>query len=899
LNLSPGRELSHYRLVERIGEGGMGVVWKATDQTLGRAVAIKVLPAAFAQDPERMARFEREARLLASLNHPHIASIYGVGSADGVRFLAMELVEGDDLAARLSRGPMPVAETIEVARQVAEALEVAHEKGIIHRDLKPANVKLTADGQVKVLDFGLAKALDDEAPAANSSTMSHSPTLTSPMTGANVILGTAAYMSPEQSRGKLVDRRADIWAFGCVLYECLTGRRAFAGETVSDTIAKILEREPDWTALPARTPAKVRELLQRCLEKDARKRLRDIGDARVELENLIARGVSASGVLRTDEFTDAHAARRGGPATLAWSVAAVAVGVAVIAIAFPKFMHRAEIPVAARAVLTAPNGMQLSTIPADAAVSPDGTMLVFCASDSADRSRLWLRPLSSLEARPINGTEFSGAESPGLPFWSPDGKSIGFFADAKLKTVAIGGGSPQTLCNAPNARGGTWNRDGVILFAPSSQSPLFRVSQSGGEPVQVTAFDSTRHETAHRFPHFLPDGRHYSYAAFPGEAGKVNTWIGDLGSSQRKLALTANSAAIFAAPGYVIFVRDQSLMAQRFDVGALRLIGEPTQIGDAPADLQTLGTNPASASGNGVLVYPGYAAAVSHLAWYGRDGRALGDLHVPEGDYREISFSPDNRQVALVRLNSSASGDIWIADASRGTIARLTTDGEPKGAVQWTGDGQNIAYQIQSAAELSFYQRPVSGSAQQTVLFSSASLFKNLTQITRDGSYLVFDDLGRTTQRDLWYVPLKGDRKPVPYLQTPFGESGGSISPDGHWMLYDSDESGRVELYVQSFPALGTKIRVSSDGAQYGGWRDDGGEILYLSAKGLMSVSVRHHPSFAVDEPKLLMALPKELVTAGVSSDFKRFLFALANTDAVHPTLTILTNWNSLVEGKR
>jgi eukaryotic-like serine/threonine-protein kinase len=876
----------------------MGVVWKATDQTLGRAVAIKVLPEAFAQDPERMARFEREARLLASLNHPHIASIYGVGSADGVRFLAMELVEGDDLAVRLSRGAIPVAETIEIARQVAEALETAHEKGIIHRDLKPANVKLTSEGQVKVLDFGLAKALDDEAPASGSSMMSHSPTLTSPMTGANVILGTAAYMSPEQSRGKIVDRRADIWAFGCMFYECLTGRRAFAGETVSDTIAKILEREPDWNALPARTPAKIRELLQRCLEKDARKRLRDIGDARVELENLLAGGVSASGAMLAAEPPHGNARRRGGMTPLAGAATALSLALAAIAIAFPDLFHRTEAPVAARAIVTAPAGIQLSTIPADAAVSPDGTMLVFSAADSTAKSRLWLRPLASLEARPIDGTELTGQESPALPFWSPDGKSIGFFADAKLKTISIGGGSPQILCDAPNARGGTWNRNGVILFAPSSQAALFQIPQSGGEPVPVTTLDSSRHETAHRFPHFLPDGRHYSFVALPGDGGKVSTSIGELGSERRKIILSANSAAIFAPPGYVIFVRGQALMAQGFDLGALRLIGEPTQIGDAPADLQTLGTSAASPSRNGVLVYPGFAAAVSHLTWFGRDGKAQGDLPVPEGDYREIAFSPDNRQIALLRLNSSASDDIWIADASRGTITRLTTDGDPKSSIQWTGDGRNIVFARQGSSN-DFYERPVSGSSEPTLLFSSSSLFKSLTQVTRDGSYAVFDDLGRTTQRDLWYVPLKGDRKPVPYLQSPFSESGGSISPDGHWMLYTSDESGRLELYVQSFPVPGTKLRISTDGASFGGWREDGGEIIYLSVKGLYSVAVRNHPTFAVDAPKFLMPQLKETVTAGAPWDFKRFLIALSNGDAVHPSLTLLTNWTSLVQHPR
>jgi Tol biopolymer transport system component len=893
--LAPGHDLSHYRLVERIGEGGMGVVWKATDTTLGRAVAIKVLPQVFAGDPERMARFEREARLLASLNHPHIASVYGVGSAEGVRFLAMELIEGDDLSQRIARGPAPMSEAFELARQVADALEAAHEKGIIHRDLKPANVKLTTDGQVKVLDFGLAKALEGESATPTSSAMSHSPTITSPMTAANVILGTAAYMSPEQARGKPVDRRADIWAFGCVLYECLTGRRTFAGETVSDTIAKILEREPDWAALPAATPVKVRELLRRCLEKDSRKRLRDIGDARLELEEVLAAGVSASGIAAAAVGSVSSRASRSGSAMLAWGVATVAIAIA-LATLFPNSWRRSSHPVVVRASATAPAGMRISTIPSDAALSPDGTMLVFAASDSAGRSRLYLRPLESLDARPITGTEFSGIESPGLPFWSPDGKFIGFFADDKLKTIPITGGTPQVLSDASNARGGTWNRQGVVLFAPSSQGPLFRVSQSGGEAVQVTFLDSTRHETAHRFPHFLPDGHRFHFVALPGLEGKISTWVGDLGSTRRTLVVNATSGAVFVPPGQMVFTRDQSLMGQSFDLGRLRLTGEPVRIGDAPEDLNTLGTNPASASANGALVYPTSPPASSRLTWLGRDGRAQGDLPVPEGDYREIAFSPDNRQIALLRRNASAGSDIWIADASRGAMTRLTTDGGQKFSVRWSGDGGQIVYGVLRGNAGNFYQRPTSGSTEERPLFGSNSVFKNLSQITRDGTYLVFDDLARTTQRDLWVVALKGDHQAIPYLRTPFNETSGAISPDGRWMVYQSDESGRMEIYVQSFPAPGNKIRISTDGGGGAEWRDDGAEILYGSQKGPMVVSVRTGPTLQVGEPQRLFALPKELVAGEGTTDFKRFLVALSTGDARRVSLTLLTNWTSLLE---
>ncbi|TMQ68034.1 MAG: hypothetical protein E6K81_16805, partial [Candidatus Eisenbacteria bacterium] len=669
------------------------------------------------------------------------------------------------------------------------------------------------------------------------------------------------------------------WSFGCVLFECLTGRPVFSGETVSDLVAHILQTEPDWKALPAITPPAVRRLLERCLRKDARERLRDIGDARIEMDEMLSAGVSAAGVPPTTGAAQAADGHRGSSTVIAWAVAALTLALAAVTLLVPGLLRRSPAPLAARAMIASPAGMQISTNPSDAAVSPDGRSIVFVVSDTTGASRLWLRPLESLDARPIEGTEYADAgNSPALPFWSPDGKSIGFFADNKLKTIPVTGGTAQALCSVSNARGGTWNRQGVILFSRFSQGPLFRVSQSGGDPEQITVVDSTLHETAHRFPRFLPDGRHYEFVSLPGHDGKLDTWIGELGSSKRTLVASAGSGALFAPPGHMVFVRDQSLVAQPFDPGRMRLKGEPTVIGDAPENLNILGTMPASASDHGVLVYPASAATVSHLMWIGRDGTVRGAFPVPAGDYREIVLSPDDRQVVLLRQDSPTSADLWIADVSSGALRRLTTDGIQRHTLLWSGDGKRLAYAVSRGGQYDFWEREVSGSEEERPLFVSSSPLKNLSDLTHDGSYLIYDDIGKTTQRDIWALPLTGDRKPFLYLGTPFNETSGILSPDGHWMLYQSDESGRPEMYVQSFPKPGNKVRIS----------------LYASQQAAMSVPVTIGPTFTAGQPKLLLVRPKELVTVGATSDFQRFLAALASGER-RSSLTLLTNWESLL----
>jgi len=886
--LAPGAKLGPYEILGPLGAGGMGEVYRARDTRLGRDVAVKVLPAHLASSPELRQRFEREARAVSSLNHPHICTLHDVGREGDTDFLVMEHMEGETLAARLERGPLAVDLLLRTGIEIADALDRAHRSGIVHRDLKPGNVMLTKTG-AKLMDFGLARGASPVAGPIGVD-LSQTPTVHQPLTAEGTLIGTFQYMAPEQLEGRETDARTDLFAFGATLYEMATGKKAFAGKSQASLISAIMTFEPPaiTTVAPMLPPA-LERLVRACLAKEPDERIQTAHDVKLQLQWIRDAGSQAGVPAPVAE-------RRKSRERLAWVVAGVAVALAAMALLFPGLVRRSQRPLAARATVAPPAGMQISGIPGDAAISPDGRTIVFAASDPTGKSRLWLRPLDALDARPIAGTEFTGVESPGLPFWSPDGRSIGFFADDKLKTIPIAGGSPQVLCSASNARGGTWNREGVILFAPSSQGPLFRVSQSGGAPTQVTFFDATRHETAHRFPRFLPDGRHFLFVALPTEEGKLGTWVGELGSKDRALVASATSAAVFVPPGHLAYVRGQSLMTQPFDLGRWQVTGEPVRIGDAPEDLSTLGTNPASASENGILIYPTSAPVSSRLTWFDRDGKALGELPVPEGGYLEIAFSPDNRRIALSRRNPSTGNDIWIADASRGALSRLTTDESRKDSLTWSGDGSRIAYNAQRGAAYNFCERPASGSDEERPLFASSSMFMAMSQLTRDGAYLVFDDLERTTQRDLWVVPLKGDRKPVPYLRTPFNETGGSISPDGRFMLYQSDESGRTEMYVQPFPVPGQKVRISTDGAAGGAWRDDGAEILYRSQKGLMSVSVRSGPTFEAAEPKLLMALPKESVALGITSDFKRFLFALATSDAPRVSLTLLTNWTSLLE---
>ena len=666
-----GRRLGAYHVYERIGAGGMGEVYRARDTKLGRDVAIKILPRHFTSDPERLARFEREARMLASLNHPHIGAIYGLEDADGVRALVLELVDGETLADRIARGPIPLNDALAIARQIADALEAAHEKGIIHRDLKPANIKITPDGVVKVLDFGLAKAASGDAASAD---LTQSPTMTVGGTREGVILGTAAYMSPEQAKGRPADKRADVWAFGIVLYEMLAGRPAFAGETTSDVIAKVIEREPDWAALPASTPPRLRELLRRCAKKDPKSRLQAIGDARVQIDELISAA--------PDEpvMTSVTPPRAQRSARFAWIAAALLLVIAAaLAVPDARYYWRAvPHPMVTRfEIATPPTNDSVSF-----ALSEDGRQVVFVATVE-DVSRLWMRPLDQVAAQPLAGTERAS-----YPFWAPDGRKIGFFADGKLKRIDLGSNVPQILADAPNGRGGTWNRDDVIVFAPDGGGGLMRVlaTATGGTAVPATHAELGR-ET-HRWPQFLPDGRHFLFFGGIGEGGSSGMFRASLDGGEPTRISDVDTAAVYAPPGALLWVKEGALVAQFFDFTSGVLSGEPVAV--APAVGQNEGSyrGAFAVSATGVLAHRLARGERRQLTWIDRAGITLGTVGEPdENGLGSPTLSPDGQRVAIHRTEQ-VNADIWLIDVA-GASSRFTFNMGIDGTLcgRWMGSG--------------------------------------------------------------------------------------------------------------------------------------------------------------------------------------------------------------------
>ena len=882
------QRIGSYTIERELGRGGMGIVYLARDPRLQRLVAIKVLPDAFARDPERLARFEREARLLASLNHPNIAAIHGLEEDGGHSYLILEYVEGETLAQHLGRGALPIDESLDACRQVAAALEAAHENGVIHRDLKPGNVKRTPGGEIKVLDFGLAKGAASES----NPDMSHSPTIAYNMTGAGVILGTAAYMSPEQARGKPVDRRTDIWSFGCLLYECLTGRQLFQGETVSDLIAKILEREPDWSALPAQTPDKVRELLRKMLEKDAKKRLRDIGDARIELEDALAARVSSGRIQVTGGAAGSAGAARAkmSMATIATVAGVTAAVTAAITIFLHGMMHQPAVWAPTRFSITAPPGTKLDEDAVQVALSPDGRMVAFTATDSGGTSQIYVRPLDTLAARAIPGTDNATAL-----FWSPDSRSLGFFADGKLKKAPLTGGEVEPLANASNGRGGTWNRSNVIVYAPEGGGPLYRISANGGEPQQITTLDSTRHETAHRFPWFLPDGKHFLYVSLPSTAGKHDVWVGSLDSPKRVRVLGAEEAPVYAAPGYLIYPRGRGMVAQRFDAGALSVRGEPIALPDQPGVAQATGFRAVSAGENGTLAFLNGRVVATKLVWIDRSGRQIGSLGLQPANYQWVALSPDGRNAVIVRLDSPGQANLWMVDLQSSVPTRFTFGNTLDGTPLFSPDGSRLIYQSNPKGRFDLFVKGITASTPESALVTSDVNFKEGGAVTTDGRLLLFAQLDSRTGWDLMELPLDGSGQPRPLVRTPFNERWCSLSPDGRWIAYTSDESGRLEIYVRGFPGLGSKARVSTTGGAFPQWRNDGKEILFyaLDFQTVMSADTQTSPAFHASAPHLLFKFPPGTTPPGVSPDFQRFLAPVPAGDNGSASVSVVLDWQA------
>jgi len=848
----PGRRLGPYEVLAAIGAGGMGEVYQVHDTKLGREVAIKVLPEAFAHDPERLSRFQREAKMLASLNHPNIATIHGLEQTNDTSYLVMELVSGETLADRIKReGAVPVEEALKIAVQIAEALEAAHEKGIIHRDLKPANVKVTPEGKVKVLDFGLAKAFAGDGVDSNPS---QSPTLSAVATMQGVLLGTAAYMSPEQARGKAVDKRTDIWAFGCVLYELLTGKQAFAGDDITDILAAVVRAEPDWQALPAAIPVQVRALLRRCLQKDKTLRLRDAGDARIEIQEVLASPTAVVGSV--------VAATKGWRERAAWPTAGVlaliAIALAIVLVLRAPKPPQPQQPIRLSAEIGVDASLYTGQGPATI-LSPDGTRLALVASGSDQKRRIYVRPLDQLQAKVLSGTENALD-----PFFSPDGQWIGFFADGKLKKISVQGGAAVTLCDVPADRGGSWGDDGGIVFTQGVQVALSKVSSAGGTPQPLTTLDKQAGEITQRWPQVLPGGKVvlFTSATHGFNYDDADIVVYSTVSGQRKTLQRGGFHARYLPNGHLVYMHEGTLFAVPFDLQQLEVTGQPAPI------LEGVVTNPNggaqfSFSEIGNLVYVAGGAGVQKVSiyWMDHEGKFTSLRETP-GWYFNPAFSPDGKRLALA-INDGKRNDIWVYEWERDTLTRLTFSGQANTNPVWTPDGQRIVYSSEEKRgefNLWWIRADGAGDAQRLVESQSAQYAGSWRP---DGKTLAFWQVGQGTNLDVMTLPIEGDEKsgwkfgePKPFVNGAFNELEPSFSPDGRWLAYMSNESGSYEVYVRPFPGPGGKWQISTGGGVLPKWSRSGKELFYrtmgtMDSKIMVVAYTASSDSFHADKPQL------------------------------------------------
>jgi serine/threonine-protein kinase len=847
--LTAGTKLGVYQVVAQIGAGGMGVVYRARDSRLQRDVALKVLPEIFAADASRMARFEREARLLASLNHLHIAAVYGVEESDSCRALVMELVEGPTLADRIAAGPIPLEETLPIAKQVAEAVEYAHDHGVIHRDLKPANIKVTADGTVKVLDFGLAKALTDEPTETD---LRNSPTLSAVATMQGVVLGTAAYMSPEQAKGKPVDRRADIWAFGVVLVEMLTGKRLYTGETAAETLASVMMKDAALGALPANTPPAIRNLIQRCLNKDPRQRLRDIGEARIILSDVLSGAAPA-------ELVPAQRKTR---ERLAWAAAA-ALALIAIALAVGLVLRAPKPPQPVQAVrLSAEIGADASlytTYGPSAILSPDGTRLALVAAGADQTRRIYVRSLDALQA-----TALSGTENARDPFFSPDSRWIGFFSDGKLKKISVQGDVAVTLCDAPTDRGGSWGEDGTIVFTPDIQVALSKVSSAGGTPQPLTALDKQTGEITQRWPHVLPGGKAVLFTSGTTAGGlsveNADIVVYSMASGQRQAVQRGGFYPRYLPSGHMVYMHEGTLFAVRFDLKRLEVSGQPAPILEGVVTNPGVGGAQFSFSDTGDLVYVAGRGGGQNVSIYWMDHAGkFTPLRETPGNYLNPSFSPDGRRLAL-EISDGKRRDIWVYEWERDTLTRLTFAGESNTNPVWTPDGQRITYSSREKGGIdNLWWIRADGAGDSQRLAESKNI-QYASSWRPDGKVLAFMQLKPGTNWDIMTLPIEGNEKsgwkpgePKPFVNSAFSELEPAFSPDGRWLAYMSNESGNSEVYVRPFPGPGGKWQISTGGGLYPKWSRNGKELFYRTVDSKITVVtyIASGDSFRADKPQL------------------------------------------------
>jgi hypothetical protein len=881
MKLAPGTRVGSFRIAALVGAGGMGEVYRARDTKLDRDVAIKVIPASFAVDPDRLMRFEREAKVLASLSHPNIAHVHGFEHADGVHALVMELVDGEDLALRLSRGPLPFTEALSIARQIADALDAAHDKGVVHRDLKPANVMLTGEGTVKVLDFGLAKPSVD---GTTTDSLTHSPTAIGVSTREGVLLGTAAYMSPEQTRGRIVDKRTDIWAFGCVLYEMLTARSAFGRDTLSDTIASIIEGEPEWSALPTSTTPSVKRLIERCLHKDPKRRLRDIGDARTDLDETPAAALG----------TPVHA--RASSRRTAYLMAAVAllVGAAVSGAWFALRAPTASVPPIRLSVLAPPGATFTArdiTEHPQFELSPQGDRLALVATVPGERHMIWIRSLETGVAQPLAGTE--GAS--GL-FWAPDGRSLGFHAEGKLKTISLDGAAPRNLADlAFDVAHGAWGPDGTILFSSGSGGSLMRVSATGGEVRQATRLDAGRGETAHRWPQFLPDGR-FVYFVSSAAPGNTGMYLGSLESGQSKQLLNTVVNAVFAEPGYVFFEQNSVLTRQRFDVAAGTLIGAPEPLGDQILGLRGPSYLPLSAARNGTVAFWNAPLTPSELVWVDRSGRAIRTI-VGAARYESPTLSPDGSRVLATLRTNANDNEMWLMDAADGaSSSRVTfTRGVARFGI-WGQSSREVIYSMGTPDGPQIFRKPASGAGDEVRLPGIARHYAAFPDDwSRDGRWLVYVVVSDRAF-DVWALNVE-KKTAEPLLQSPANEVQPRLSPNGRWLAYASDETDTWEVYARGFGETQGKWQISRGGGMQPVWRGDSRELFYVDLTGVMrSVAIGGDQTLQSSAPQPLFqtTLPNVLApfrTAyAVAADGQRFLLTALRPSPQTAAITVVLN---------
>jgi Tol biopolymer transport system component len=889
VTIAPGQRLGPYEITAKLGEGGMGEVYRATDTKLKRDVAIKVLPAAFTEDKERLDRFEREAQLLAQLHHPNIASIFGMEESDGTKALVMELVEGPTLAERLEQGPLPFNECLSISLQIAHALEEAHEKGIVHRDLKPQNIKASIEGKVKVLDFGLAKAMDPTGAAsggaASASHLAMSPTLTMGATVQGMILGTAAYMSPEQAKGFAVDKRSDIWAFGVVLYEMLVGGSLFSGDSVGDTLAAVIRADIDLDRLPPATPPAVRRLLRRCLERNPKNRLHDIADARIVLEELVQGRAEAA-----SEAAPAPSRRRA--PWLPWTIAALAIVAAIAAVSLPS--ARVETASARRLTRTSIELPATARRAIDFALAPDGGAVAMTLRDEERDPHLWVRGLADPVARLLPGTE--GAQG---PFWSPDGREIAFFASGRLLRTPREGGAVRTICETPTARGAAWAADGTILFGAGPREALSRVAAAGGKPAPATVLGEG--EQSHRFPSFLPDGRHFVFAA-DGEFER-NQHLVKVGSLERVDAgrplLLADDAARFAAPRTLVFTRGRALLAQEIDLRRHELVGEPRLLAESPTSQEQFTGQPqVDVAGDGAMLYRAPDLRPTDVVWFDRTGRELGSITRLEGSHGSPQVSPDGKRFLLGRLESDGNTAIWVFDLASGRGERVSPSGQMVHQAIWSHDSRELAALVSTAGKTALVWIDAETGRERALLPDLANRWIRPNAVSHDGRALLFTEQRPDGTFDLRYLRLDGERvTEVDYLATGALNVAGVFAPGDGWVAYVSDLPQPGSLWVDRFPAGGEPRRVESGGpVAAGAWSATGAEFVSAVAHGgdfkLVARTASIGTELELGPLRDLFTLPTETTGVDLMPDGERFV-VMRRVGRASSSLLRVENWNA------